>query len=46
MPAVLFQNRDACLDAYVTDIHRWTGDKPPDLVGVAAAKPTAQRFRP
>src|SRR4051812_4731906 len=38
----LLQNRDACLDALVTDIHGRTGDKPLDLVAASAAERTAQ----
>jgi hypothetical protein len=42
-----FQNRDAGLDAHVTDIYRGAGYKPPGLIGGAAAKRTAQQgFQP
>ena len=39
---VLLQNRDACLDALVTDIHGRTGHKTLDLIAGSAAERTAQ----
>ena len=40
--SVRFQNRDACLDALVTDIHGRTSHKPLDLVAGSAAEGAAQ----
>src|SRR5262245_5954804 len=40
--AMLLENRDASLDALVTDIHGWTGDKSPDLIRPLAAERAAQ----
>src|SRR5712672_2947255 len=39
---VRFQNRDACLDALVTDIHGRTSHKPLNLVAGSAAEGAAQ----
>jgi hypothetical protein len=35
---MLFQNRNAGVDAFVTDIHGWSSDKPPNRVGILTAK--------
>jgi hypothetical protein len=38
--AMLLENRNASLDALVTDIYGWTGDKSPDLIGRLARDPS------
>jgi hypothetical protein len=40
--AVLFQNRNACLDTLITDIYGRPCHKPLDLIGVPTAERAAQ----